>query len=187
MGGHHLVLGQIKDLITGEILPETHDEQYRQKIARMLVEERGYQKTEIFPRIKKKIRIDDKTAVIQVDFVVRVNDRSMMLIKYGPGSLVSRHRIGLAASRVMEPYQIPVVVVTNGEDADILEGKTGRVTASGLHQLPDKSELISYLMDHSPDQISSRQVEMESRILYAFEIDGKCPCDDTHVQCNTPS
>ena len=27
--------------------------------------------------------------------------------------------------------------------------------------------------------ISANRVEMESRIVYAYEVDGSCPCDDT--------
>jgi hypothetical protein len=29
------------------------------------------------------------------------------------------------------------------------------------------------------DSISRKRAEMESRILYAFEVDGCCPCDDS--------
>ena len=32
MDGHHLILGELTDLITGETLTDTHDERYRQKL-----------------------------------------------------------------------------------------------------------------------------------------------------------
>ena len=50
MGGHHLILGEICDFITGEIVEDSHDERYRQKIARFLVADKGYAKTDIQPR-----------------------------------------------------------------------------------------------------------------------------------------
>jgi hypothetical protein len=50
MNGHHLILGTIKDFITGEILAETHDEQFRQNIARRLVHQLGYDKKDILAR-----------------------------------------------------------------------------------------------------------------------------------------
>ena len=50
MDGHHLILGELEDLITGQIIADTHDERYRQKIARLLVEGKGYLKGDIQPR-----------------------------------------------------------------------------------------------------------------------------------------
>ena len=64
-----------------------------------------------------------------------------MIVKYGPGSLVTRQRSSLAASRLVAPYQVPVVVVTNGKNADILNGFNGNVTASGLEKIPSKPDL----------------------------------------------
>ena len=44
MAGHHLILGEITDFITGKTIEDTHDERYRQKIAKFLVNEKGYDK-----------------------------------------------------------------------------------------------------------------------------------------------
>ena len=102
-----------------------------------------------------------------------------MIIKFGPGSLVTRQRPALALSRLVAPYQIPIVVVTNGEDADILEGKTGEVFAQGLQSIPSKKDLVKKVTTMNFIRISSEQAEIESRIVYAYEVDGSCPCDDT--------
>ena len=55
-----------------------------------------------------------------------------MVLKYGPGSLVTRRRAVLAVSRLIAPYQVPVAVITNGRDAEIIDGASGKVAASGL-------------------------------------------------------
>ncbi len=101
-----------------------------------------------------------------------------MMVKYGPGSLVTRHRPALAASRLVAPYQVPVVVVTNGKEADIIEGATGKVISSGLESIPDRSELIDRVADTHFNPISAKQATMESKIIYAFEVDDSCLCDD---------
>ena len=49
MNGHHLILGELDDLITGETIKDTLDERYRQKIAGLLVNQKGYLKR-ILPR-----------------------------------------------------------------------------------------------------------------------------------------
>ncbi|MGA9175943.1 MAG: hypothetical protein WBZ05_01750, partial [Desulfobacterales bacterium] len=67
----------------------------------------------------------------------------------------------------------------NGEDAEVIEGLTGKVIARGLELIPARSELLKIAKKTGFDRISAKQTEMESRILYAFEIDDSCPCDDT--------
>ena len=177
--GHHLVLGELIDFVTGKKIPDTHDERYRQQLARMLVAHKGYLKTQIQPRFELCAAAENKQAILKIDFVVNLSQRICMIIKYGPGSLVTRHRPALAASRLVAPYQVPIAVVTNGKDADIIEGATGRILSSGLESIPAKAALVQRAEKTDFDPISAKQAEMESRILYAFEVDGSCPCDDT--------
>ena len=117
--------------------------------------------------------------MIKIDFVINVSGKTGMIIKYGPGSLVTRQRPALAVSRLVTPYQVPIVVVTNGKDADILEGKTGEVVAQGLQSIPSKVDLVEKIAATNLNRISAEQAEIESRIVYAYEVDGSCPCDDT--------
>jgi hypothetical protein len=177
--GHHLVLGELIDFVTGETIPDTHDERYRQQLARLLVEHKGYSKNQIQPRFELRVAAENKQAILKIDFVVHLSERICMILKYGPGSLVTRHRPALAASRLVAPYQVPIAVVTNGEDADIIEGTTGKIISSGLESIPVQAELVQRAEKTDLDPISAKQAEMESRILYAFEVDGSCPCDDT--------
>jgi hypothetical protein len=74
---------------------------------------------------------------------------------------------------------VPVVVVTNGKDADIIDGTTGSIVGRGLESIPSKSELIEIAQKSRFDRLPDKQLEMEARILYAFEVDDSCPCDDT--------
>lgn len=179
MAGHHLILGKLIDFITGETLDETHDERYRQKLARLLVREKGYLKREIQPRFELVAKAENNKAIIRVDYVINVSGTIGMIIKYGPGSLVTRHRPVLAASRLVVPYQVPIAVVTNGEDADILDGSTGKVVSRGLERIPSKSELTQKIVNANFITISEERAELESRILYCYEVDDSCPCDDT--------
>jgi len=179
MKGHHLILGDLTDFLTGETLQDTHDEQQKQKLARLLVEQKGYSKEEISPRCDLFIRTSEHKALVKVDFKITLDDRVGMIIKYGPGSLVTRQRLALAASRLLTSHMVPIVVVSNGEDADIMDGVSGKVIASGLDSVPSKTELAAHAEGFSFDPISEKRAKMESLIVYAFEIDGSCPCDDT--------
>jgi hypothetical protein len=179
MKGHHLILGELVDFITGETIRDTHDERYRQNLARMLVNQKGFMKKEIKPRRELRVSAGGKSAIIKIDFEVNVSGKIGMIIKYGPGSLVTRQRPALALSRLVAPYQVPIVIVTNGKDADILEGKTGEVVAQSLQSIPSKKDLIEKVTTMNLNRISAKQAEIESRIVYVYEVDGACPCDDT--------
>ena len=178
MEGHHLILGELVDYISGEVLKDTHDERHRQDIARRLVEQNGYAKTDIEPRKALVAQADDKKAVLKVDFIITLAGQILMVVKYAPGSLVTRRRSALAVSRLIAPYQVPVVVMTNGQDAEIISGPSGDVIDSGLDAIPSKQELTQRLAGKTFESITKHRAEMESRILYCYEVDDSCECDE---------
>lgn len=171
---HHLVLGELIDFLTGEKRVDTHDERYRQKIGKFLVQTMGYSKEQIQTNQELKIRVDKRTARIKIDFLISHHDKTCMMIKYAPGSLVTRRLTNLALSRIIHPYQIPFVVTTNGEDAEIIQGTTGKVTGQGLAAIPSKEDIrkIDPALDFPA--ISEPLYEKASRIAYACEVDGSC-------------
>lgn len=178
MNGHHLILGELDDLITGETINDTHDERYRQKIACLLLNRKGFLKSDIEPRKKLLVQAGDRRAIIKIDFLIELSGRLCMIIQYGPGSLVTRQRSVVAASRILAPYQIPVAVVTNGKDAEILEGSSAKVIARGLDAIPSKTELNKIAAGFNFNKIPPERAAMESRILYCYEVDDSCPCDE---------
>jgi len=179
MTGHHLVMGTLVDFLTGDMLEDTHDERYRQEIARLLLEKKGYDRREVAPRCELRVSAGDRGGRIAVDFKIILSGRVGMIVKYGPGSLVTRHRPGLAIGRIMTPYQIPVVVVTNGRDADVLDGASGKPIGSGMDGIPDRRGLSMIMAKANWAEIPPDRAIMESRIVYCYEIDGACPCDTT--------
>ena len=100
---------------------------------------------------------------------------------YGPGSLVTRERPAVAAARVLEEsQQIPFIVVTNGEEAEVLT-IDGKVIAGpgGLDIIPSKDEVETQMseLDLSPWPAEKREPEL--RILNAFDVEVCCaggPC-----------
>ncbi|MGD8836821.1 MAG: type I restriction enzyme HsdR N-terminal domain-containing protein [Desulfobacteraceae bacterium] len=179
MGGHHLILGQLSDYISGATVDDTLDERHRQQVGRLLVEQKGYAKGQITARHELLVRMDGRCARLLITYTVSLEDRVAMLIQYGPGSLVTRHRPALAMSRLVASYQIPVVVVTNGVNAHILSAGQGEVIAEGLANIPNRQQLAALSKQHPWETVSQQRVEMESRILMAYEVDDRCPCDDS--------
>ncbi len=174
---HHLVMGELKDFLTGEVRNDTHDERYRQKIARHLVESCGFEKVHVENNVPLKVSAGKHKAIIKVDFLVSCNNKASMIIKYGPGSLVTRRLLTIAISRILHPYQIPVAIVTNGEDAEIINAQNGQIITTGFDRIPKKAELAKINKTAKFNPISDDHFDKASRIVYAFEVDGACPCD----------
>lgn len=179
MGGHHLTLGSLVDFVTGATRQDTHDERYRQKLAMLLVNEKGYPKEELECGTPVTISAGSGRAILTAGILITIDGQYRMLLQYGPGSIVSRRRPALALSRIIAPFQIPLVVATNGQTADIMEGASGKVLGTGLSAIPTRNALIRRTQNTPCSPLSPRRIEMESRILFAFEVDGSCPCDDT--------
>ena len=179
MSGHHLILGTLTDRITGETLEDTLDERYRQRIATLLIDRLGFRPEEIRPRVEVLLAAGERRAVVRLDFLVVLAGRPAMVIRFGPGSIVSRERPALSFSRLVAPVQVPVAVATNGEDAAILEGGSGKLLARGLEAIPSRAALARILEAAPPQPIPPERAEREARIAYCYEVDGACPCDDT--------
>jgi hypothetical protein len=182
---HHRIFGTCIDYLTGESIIDTDDERYRQKLARMLIEEKGYQRQELESRLRIETLFAGQYVVSTIDFVVSVQGRRFMVIRYGPGSLVTRERPAIAAARVLDvANQLPLTVVSNGEQAEILDTYTGKVKLHGLHNIPDRDTAKSLLpqLIFAPLTDPGRR-ERELRILNAFDaeaccVGGPCPLPD---------
>lgn len=183
MGTHHLILGETSDFITGKTVTDTLDERARQRVARFLVEHKGYEKAEIHPHQALRVEIDGRTGEVPVDFVIKPGERFFMLILFRPGSLVSRRRTAVAAARIFGGSAIPYAAVTNAEDAEIIETSSGKVVGSGLDAIFSKSEAVSILrgIDSAPPFEGDR-LEKEKRILFAMEVLAQKECDDYTCQ-----
>ena len=175
--GHHLIFGTLTDRLTGQVLPDTHDERYRQKIVEHLLEVCGYAPNDVEAARMVEVNAGDKKARFPVDFIVKLEGVPMMVVRYGPGSLVTRHRSAQALCLVLEPCEIPVAVVTNGEKVDVLDGGTGKVIGHGFEMIPLRTDLIKVWSRGECKVVSEGRREMANRLLYAYEVDGSCPCD----------
>ena len=174
---HHLVLGELNDFLTGSVLTDTLDERYLQKIAKHLVIKGGFRKSDILSNIGFEVEAGDRKATMKIDFLIKFQEKTVALIKYAPGSLVTRRLSTLGLSRIIKPYQIPIAIITNGEDAEIIDGNTGEVISSGLENLPDKKSMKKQMASFLFKPVKSKIFDQASRIVYACEIDGACPCD----------
>lgn len=177
MINHHLVYGTLNDYLNSEELIDTDDERYRQELSRMMVEEKGYTPEELTPRRYIETLFARSFVRSTIELTVTISGKDFMILRYGPGSLVSRERAAIAAARVLnKEYRIPLAVVTNGEDAELLDTTTGAILEYGLQAIPDRTKAQEWLHDLTflPPQDPEKR-EREMRILNAFDVERCCP------------
>ncbi len=173
---HHIIYGTLKDYITGEELTDTDDERFRQELSKMMVEKLGYQKEDLTPRRYIETLFSSQFVRSNIEFTVELNGRSVLLLRYAPGSLVSRERSTIAAARILEKeYQIPLAVITNGRDAELLDSGSKKVLATGMDAIPDRDQLQAMLPElEFREGAEGKKREGEMRILNAFDLQICC-------------
>ena len=182
MGTRHLIMGVLEDYLTGQTLPDTHDERIIQKISQFLIEDKGYLKNDVLTRKKMSLTLDGKTGTVTVNFIIQIDQISFAVIMYGPGSIVTRQRPTIAVARLFEDYMIPFSMITNGEEADLMDTKTGKVIGKGLDSIPSHKQALTLLKDIQLETLTRERREKEQRILYTMDILTEAECKDFTCQ-----
>lgn len=174
--GHHIVYGALTDYLTGEVLPDTDDERIRQQLARLLVEQLGYGREELEPRLTIASFFNNNRVQTLIELTVRIDGRRLFILRYGPGSLVTREKAAIAAARILDPnYRIPLAVVTNGRDAELLETNRGKILGTGMGSIPDRptaGRLAAEYAFEPFDDVEKRDQAL--RILNVFDQEVCC-------------
>jgi len=136
----------LTDYVTGREMPNVGAEENRQRMERFLVEHKGYDREDIEVDAPIHLKMGDDAYDSTVDLVVKVKGVRFMVIKCAAGSLASRHREILAAARLLDGnHQIPFSVVTDGNQAQVLDTMTGQVLGEGMTAVPSKEEASKQL------------------------------------------
>ncbi|PIE62961.1 MAG: adenosine deaminase [Desulfobacter postgatei] len=180
---YHLILGEQVDFLSGETITDTHDERYRQQIVRHLVNELGFDKSDIEAGRDITLRTIGRSEVVKADFLVYGNQRAVMMVNYAPGSLVTRRLPTLALSRLIFEYQIPWVVITNGEDAELISGNTGKVQAQGISAIPGPDHHLIKSLPDTFETVSAKKRSQAEKIAFACLVHGACMFENYCDEC----
>ncbi|MBL0701920.1 MAG: hypothetical protein JJV91_00365, partial [Desulfosarcina sp.] len=85
---------------------------------------------------------------------------------------------------LVEEHEVPVAIITNGEDAEIMETKSGRIIARGIDSIPSKEDALKIIAKTELNKISEERLDKERRILYVFDVLTQKECDD--FTCSMP-
>lgn len=159
----------ITDFVTGEKIPDVGAEANRQMIEKVLVTEKGYAKKDIEVNAPIEVTIGDEPYRSSVDLVVSVHGKRYMAIKCAPGSLGSREREIVSAARLLDEYQIPVSVVSDGKTAMVLDTVSGKKIGEGLDAIPSKKALQEMAKSFKLQPVAEKRLDREKLIFRSYD------------------
>lgn len=187
---HEVSLSQsIRDYLTGENIVETTYEEFRQALARLLVEEKGWPRE----RLKSKVGVcfpvagpeGVKDYCRKVDLAVwDERGRPLAIVIFTPGEICSFCRESVAAARLFPGGPAPVVVLTDMKDALVLESGKGCELGRGLLAVPSWERLAELAAGVQTSAPEGERLVREQRILYAYSeyLAGGC-CGSPGASC----
>jgi hypothetical protein len=141
----------------------------RKMIAYLLREKKGYRPEDVRKGLAFEVTLGQEAFWSSADFIVTVEGRTGMIIKCAAGSLDSRERQAVAAARVIASPPVPVAVVADPVNAEVLDVATGKVTGEGFGAIPTKEQLRSIIAEMAMQPLDPKRLEKEKRILLAFD------------------
>lgn len=168
---HDVSLGTvIQDYLTGESLEATTYEDLRQAMARLLVEEKGYPRPRLKPRVAVSFPVEQGRLYTRlVDLVAFAEqERPLLALIFCPGIVTTYTREALAAARLLPGGAAALVVITDSKEAVVLETGQGELLGSGLAAIPDWRRLQVLAAQHQAPELDAERKDRERRILYAY-------------------
>jgi hypothetical protein len=138
-------------------------------IAYLLREKKGYRPEDVRKGMAFEVTLGQEVFWSSADFIVSVEGKMGMIIKCAAGSLDSRERQAVAAARVIASPPVPVAVVADPVNAEVLDVATGKVTGEGFGAIPTKEQLRSIIAEMAMQPLDPKRLEKEKRILLAFD------------------
>jgi len=175
--------GTLRDYLSGEEIDETTFEEFRQLLARLLVEEKGYPKERLKAKVVLKYCVEDEEFERVVDFVLYDEQGvPVFLVMFCAGDVATFERETVCAARLIDGGPVPFALVTDTMDATLLDVRTGEDVARGMNAVPDFDRLEQMIAEAEVRPLTAEQREKQTRVFHAY-----CGfvCGD-HCECSLP-
>lgn len=166
-----------RDLITGQPLPEREDEPVRQAAEALLLG-LGYSKRDVAVEATRCLEWEGGCLEVRADLLVQHQGRPALLLRCARGSLVSREREAVATARLMDQAYVPLALVYNGQEAELLDVRSGKVIEAGPDALPGPAELAGRLASLEPHAPTAKEIAQAARVYSAYSFIS-CPSQCT--------
>lgn len=161
----------ITDYITGKSVRNAGAQAARQAFERILVDEKGYDKSDIKVDEELIVQFKGEDYVSAIDLIVSCENKALMAITCVAGSIGSYEREILAGARLVYDYQIPYAVSTDAKDAVIMDSLTGETIGKGLDAIPARDEALKLINTLEYKTFDNNKKEREMIIYRSFNLE----------------
>ena len=163
---------RLTDVVTGRLVMNVGAEENRQMVSEYLMATLGYAKTDILVDYAVSFPIDGEPYETEIDLVVEIDGVPMMALKCVAASLGSGEREIVAAARLIsDSHILPYAVVTDGKDAIVLDGVTGKVLGEGMGSIPTRNALVVWGVDNRLQTLPAEKRERQRRVFRTYDME----------------
>lgn len=177
--------GTLRDYLSGEEIDETTFEEYRQLLARLLVEEKGYPKDRLKAKVPLQYCVEGEEYERPIDYVLYDEQgKPIFIVIFCAGAVGSYERETVCAARLIEGGPAPFALVTDTLGATLLDVKTGEMVATSMDAVPDYARLLAMVEAADMQPLTVEQREKQTRVFHTYcgFIYGTC-CSES---CSLP-
>ncbi|MFO7930527.1 MAG: type I restriction enzyme HsdR N-terminal domain-containing protein [Thermodesulfobacteriota bacterium] len=160
----------ITDFVTGKKIPEVGAEANRQAVERVLVEQKGYDPSDIVVDMPVEFAAAGGHYASAVDLVVYSDNRPFMVIKCAAGSLDSRKKEAVSAARILFDSVVPLAAASDGQSALVFDAVTSKRTGQGIDAVPDAQTALEMIKKSEPFSLPEERLEKERIIFRSYDI-----------------
>ncbi|MHC1699549.1 MAG: type I restriction enzyme HsdR N-terminal domain-containing protein [Humidesulfovibrio sp.] len=182
--------GMLTDYLSGEIIEETTYEEFRQALAKFLVEEKGFPRGSLKAKVPLIFQIDGQDTGRHIDLVAYDDSgRPLLLVIFCAGDVGSFERETVSCARLFPGGPVPVAVATDSIGASVLDTATGDTVAhlvsgaTGVRAIPTWDEVRALDAATPRIPLPEKRRRMEERILHAYNgfLYGTCCSESCRV------
>jgi hypothetical protein len=177
--------GTLRDYLTGEEIDETTFEEFRQVLARLMVEEKGYPKDRLKAKVPLSYCVDGENYERPLDLVLfDEGGKPIFVVVFCAGEVGTFERETVCAARLIDNGPVPYALVSDSMDASLLDVRTGEVLGRSMNAVPEYEKLLEMVAEANMKPLTDEQKEKQTRVFHTYcgFIYGTC-CSES---CSLP-
>ncbi len=159
----------LKDYVTGKEVPNVGAEENRQAVEKYLVMQKGFHREDLEIDAPLEIDINGEAYHATLDIVVHLDERRLIALKCAAGSLGSREKEILSAARLLDSYQVPLSVVSDGKTALVLDTRSGKTLGQDLDAIPSREDLRSRFEENDFQPVPENRLEQVKLVFRSYD------------------
>lgn len=176
--------GMLTDYLTGKTIEETTYEEFRQALAKFLVEEKGYPKNGLKAKVPLIFTIEGEETGRHIDLVAYdETGRPIVLVIFCAGDVGSFERETVSCARLFPGGPVPVAIASDSIGASILNTATGDCEGTGVRAIPSWEEALAVDARTPRVPLTEERRRKEERILHAYNgfLYGTCCSESCRI------